>query len=174
MEQAAFEPAEVRFRPGDQLLLSSDGVTEARDPSGRQIGLDRLDALAERGSHADLPAPETLPALPHAVDDHQAGPPRDDATLVLVEWSAAAARRSPSHKEIVSGSVSASSSRFGSQSRYAILCAYVEVVAADPHIVAHNAGHQYRGAILGQPQNRAVAAGLERRSENEGAILGVP
>jgi sigma-B regulation protein RsbU (phosphoserine phosphatase) len=85
--------AETVFEPGDRLLLYTDGVTEARDPDGIQFGLDRLVALAETVADEDLPAPETLRRLSHAVLDHQAGPPRDDATLVLVEWSPAAASR---------------------------------------------------------------------------------
>jgi sigma-B regulation protein RsbU (phosphoserine phosphatase) len=85
--------AEVGFEPGDQLLLYTDGVTEARDPHGVQFGRDRLVALAEEVAGADVPAAEILRRLSHAVIDHQAGPPRDDATLMLVEWSEAAARR---------------------------------------------------------------------------------
>jgi sigma-B regulation protein RsbU (phosphoserine phosphatase) len=93
VEPGSYQPAELRFRPGDRLLLHTDGVTEARDVSGTQFGLDRLVALAEDVSREDLPAPEMLRALAHTVVDRQAGPPRDDATLVLVEWSAAAADR---------------------------------------------------------------------------------
>ncbi|MEV4534276.1 PP2C family protein-serine/threonine phosphatase [Asanoa sp. NPDC049518] len=85
--------AETSFEPGDRLLLYTDGVTEARDHDGVQFGLDRLVALAESVADADLPAPETLRRLSHAVIDHQAGPPHDDATLVLLEWSEAAASR---------------------------------------------------------------------------------
>ncbi|MEV0719760.1 PP2C family protein-serine/threonine phosphatase [Asanoa sp. NPDC050611] len=85
--------AETVFEPGDRLLLFTDGVTEARDPEGVQFGLDRLVALAEGVAREDLPAAETVRRLSHAVIDHQAGPPRDDATLMLVEWSEAAARR---------------------------------------------------------------------------------
>ena len=40
-----------------------------------------------------LLAPETLRRLSHQVLAHQAGRPSDDATLMLVEWSEAAAER---------------------------------------------------------------------------------
>jgi serine phosphatase RsbU (regulator of sigma subunit) len=86
--------AETSFEPGDRLLLYTDGVTEARDAGGVQFGLDRLVALAEAHANADLAAAEALRRLSHSVFEHQAGPPRDDATLVMVEWSDAAARRS--------------------------------------------------------------------------------
>jgi serine phosphatase RsbU (regulator of sigma subunit) len=88
------EVAETAFEPGDRLLLYTDGMTEARDVHGVQFGLDRLVALAEEGANMDLPAAEALRRLSHSVIEHQAGPPRDDATLVMVEWSNAAARRS--------------------------------------------------------------------------------
>ena len=48
-------------------------------------GPDGGDALA------GLPAPETLRRLAHAVVGHQDGPPADDATLMLVQWSTPAA-----------------------------------------------------------------------------------
>lgn len=83
--------AEIRLEPGDRLLLHTDGVTEARDPAGELFGLPRLADLAERHIGSGLPAPETLRRLSHAVVAHQAGPHRDDATLMLVEWSAVAA-----------------------------------------------------------------------------------
>jgi sigma-B regulation protein RsbU (phosphoserine phosphatase) len=84
---------EEAFEPGDRLLLYTDGITEARDVSGELFGLDRLVELAERVSAADEP-PAVVRRLSHAVLAHQPGPPRDDATLILLEWSPAAARRS--------------------------------------------------------------------------------
>ncbi|WP_091097005.1 PP2C family protein-serine/threonine phosphatase [Micromonospora citrea] len=85
--------AETRLEPGDRLLLHTDGVTEARDPAGEMFGLPRLADLAERHIGSGLPAPEILRRLSHAVVGHQAGPHQDDATLMLLEWSAAAAAR---------------------------------------------------------------------------------
>jgi phosphoserine phosphatase RsbU/P len=82
---------EERLEPGDRLLLYTDGVVEAQDENGVLFGLDRLVDLAERGAGAGLPAPETLRRLTHTVLEHQHGPPRDDATLVLLEWSEQAA-----------------------------------------------------------------------------------
>ncbi|WP_229075091.1 PP2C family protein-serine/threonine phosphatase [Actinoplanes sp. DH11] len=86
------EVAEEALEPEDRLLLYTDGVTEARTPEGDQFGRDRLVDLVERNAAAGLPAPETLRRLSHAVLDHQGGPPDDDATLLMVQWSSAAAR----------------------------------------------------------------------------------
>ena len=83
--------AEHVLEPGDRLLLYTDGVTEARTPGGDRFGLDRLVGLAEQHERAGLPAPETLRRLAHAVIGHQDGPPADDATLMLVQWSTPAA-----------------------------------------------------------------------------------
>jgi hypothetical protein len=87
------ELGERALQPGDRLLLYTDGITEARDSHGEEFGLHRLAELSEHHAAAGLPAPETLRRLSHAVIEHQQGPPRDDATLLLVEWSPAAAQR---------------------------------------------------------------------------------
>jgi sigma-B regulation protein RsbU (phosphoserine phosphatase) len=81
------------LRPGDRLLLHTDGVTEARDSAGEQFGAERLIALTESNPGLTLPVPETLRRLSHTIIDHQHGPPVDDATLMLMEWSPAASRR---------------------------------------------------------------------------------
>ncbi|GIE92519.1 PP2C family protein-serine/threonine phosphatase [Actinoplanes regularis] len=86
--------AEHRLEPGDQILLFTDGIIEARDVTGELFGVHRLVALAEQHAAAGLAAPETVRRLSHAVIEHQHGPPSDDATLLLAEWSSAAARRS--------------------------------------------------------------------------------
>ena len=85
--------AEEVLQLGDRLLLYTDGVTEARAHDGSRFGTERLVCLAEDGERAGLPAPETLRRLALAVTRHQDGPPRDDATLMLMHWSRAAALR---------------------------------------------------------------------------------
>ncbi|GHJ47005.1 hypothetical protein Cs7R123_43470 [Catellatospora sp. TT07R-123] len=87
------EVGEDSLEPGDRLLLYTDGVTEARDGDGTPFGVERLADLAERAQLAELPAPETLRQLARQLAQFQVGPPRDDATLMLVEWSVEASRR---------------------------------------------------------------------------------
>jgi sigma-B regulation protein RsbU (phosphoserine phosphatase) len=91
IDDPAVEVAEVILEPDDRLLFYTDGVTEARTADGDRFGVARLVDLTEQHEGAGLPAPETLRRLAHAVVDHQAGPPTDDATLMLVQWSAPAA-----------------------------------------------------------------------------------
>ncbi|GAA0919645.1 PP2C family protein-serine/threonine phosphatase [Pseudonocardia zijingensis] len=87
------DPAEEYLEPGDLLLLHSDGVVEARDATGAEFGIKRLVEYTERAAADRLPAPETLRRLTLAVREHRGGKLRDDATLVLVEWSGGAAAR---------------------------------------------------------------------------------
>jgi serine phosphatase RsbU (regulator of sigma subunit) len=75
-----------QLQPGDMLLLYTDGVTEARSPDGEFFGQDRLVDLVARALAAEVPAPETMRRVVHALLEHQAGDLDDDATLLLVEW----------------------------------------------------------------------------------------
>jgi hypothetical protein len=85
--------AQEKLEPGDRLLLYSDGVVEARDASGEFFGEQRLVDFTERASLAELSAPETLRRLAAAVLAHQGGRLQDDATLLMVDWSANGHRR---------------------------------------------------------------------------------
>ena len=75
------------LEPGDQLLLYTDGITEARNADGEMFGTGRLIEHAERHATEGLPAPEALRRLAHAVAAHHDGPATDDATLLLAHWS---------------------------------------------------------------------------------------
>ena len=75
-----------RLEPGDRVLLYTDGVTEGRSADGTPFGLRRLADFVIRHSSAQLPVPETMRRLNHAILDYQNGRLRDDATVVLIEW----------------------------------------------------------------------------------------
>lgn len=76
----------TRLEPGDLLLITTDGVTEARDPSGALFGTERLIALLN-----GLPRParpnDVIAAIEEAVHAFEADqPPTDDLTLIAVAW----------------------------------------------------------------------------------------
>jgi len=81
------EPGVEQLEPEDAVLLYTDGVTEARTPDGELFGLDRLADLLEREAASGRTADELLRRLVQSVLDHQAGDLRDDATLLLVQWT---------------------------------------------------------------------------------------
>jgi serine phosphatase RsbU (regulator of sigma subunit) len=81
--------ASMDLEPGDAILCYTDGVTEARTPDGEMFGLERLIDLAEREAASGRPAEDLIRRLVRAVMEHQASDLRDDATLLLVQWTAA-------------------------------------------------------------------------------------
>src|SRR4029079_17018062 len=75
---------DVQLRPGDSLVLYTDGVNDAVGPAGDAFGEPRLLTTMEtarRGSAHDIVA-----ALRDAVADFRGSvPPADDVTLVAIE-----------------------------------------------------------------------------------------
>lgn len=72
---------------GELWLLVSDGITEARNPSNEQLGLDRF----TRALPVGLTAARTLEAATQIWRDFLAGQPsHDDASLLLLDWRGAA------------------------------------------------------------------------------------
>ncbi|WP_149831303.1 PP2C family protein-serine/threonine phosphatase [Streptomyces tailanensis] len=74
-------PYRVGFAPGEQLLLYTDGVTEARDEDGCFYPLAERAALLK-----DPDAHGALDALRRDVAGHAAGPPHDDAAMLLLRY----------------------------------------------------------------------------------------
>ncbi|MET8469080.1 PP2C family protein-serine/threonine phosphatase [Streptomyces sp. NPDC006422] len=71
----------IDFAPGDQLLLYTDGVTEARDADGTFFPLeDRASLLKTPG------AEHALEALREDVVRHASGPLHDDAAMLLLRY----------------------------------------------------------------------------------------
>jgi hypothetical protein len=86
LQAAELTVAEEVLQPGDWLALYTDGVTEARDPSGALFGEQRLVDLLRRAVAAAHPPPETVRRLTHAVLAHQNGVLQDDASILLACW----------------------------------------------------------------------------------------
>ncbi len=73
------KPYPVAFHPGEQLLLYTDGVTEARDEHGSFFPLaDRAYLLKDADPHS------ALDALREDVVRHASGPPHDAAAMLLL------------------------------------------------------------------------------------------
>lgn len=82
----------ARLRPGDRVLLYTDGVPEARSPGGELFGEERFTAFVLREIAAGELTPEVLRRLIHAILAHQRGRLTDDATILIFEWH-------PEHRE---------------------------------------------------------------------------
>ena len=82
LEDAEFDEAEVDFRPGDSLLLFTDGITEAQDAVGIEFGDARLiEAVLQ---HRYEPPAQLVHNLLATVRRFTGGVLDDDATLLSV------------------------------------------------------------------------------------------
>jgi serine phosphatase RsbU (regulator of sigma subunit) len=75
------KPFPVDFAPGEQLLLYTDGVSEARDEHGTFYPLGERAYLLK-----DSDAQAALDTLREDLVRHAAGPPHDDAAMLLLRY----------------------------------------------------------------------------------------
>jgi phosphoserine phosphatase RsbU/P len=74
----------LTLRPGDRLLVFSDGAYEVRDPADHELGRPRLASLLQETRSLSVPA--ALDHMLRALHAHSAGRPLgDDTTLLLIE-----------------------------------------------------------------------------------------
>jgi sigma-B regulation protein RsbU (phosphoserine phosphatase) len=71
----------VELSPGDTLVLSTDGVSEAANPEGALFGEDRLKACFAKGAGAT--AAESVERLLTSVRAFAAGAPQSDDITIL-------------------------------------------------------------------------------------------
>lgn len=77
----------VPMRPGDIMVVATDGLSDARDPRGRSFGDDRLLSLID--ASADQSARDIGEQLLTAVEQFEdGGPQEDDQTLVIIKGAA--------------------------------------------------------------------------------------
>ncbi len=87
LSDPAIDEQTVRLSPGDVLLIYTDGMTDATEPSEELFGMDRLqDALARC---CQTPAQALCDHLVETVVSYQQGRPQDDdMTVVAVQVAA--------------------------------------------------------------------------------------
>jgi serine phosphatase RsbU (regulator of sigma subunit) len=86
LEEAEYEARDVTLRPGDMLVLYTDGLTDAEDPDGRPFGEERLLEVVRAEAACGCRALHV--ALDQAVTRFAQGAvQKDDMTLMVVEYS---------------------------------------------------------------------------------------
>ena len=81
-EEFEAEEKSMELSPGDVIIAYTDGVFEARDRTGSQLGLDKLrDVLRSQ------PAPQNWPQfICSYVDKHKAGRAEDDVLVTSLTF----------------------------------------------------------------------------------------
>ena len=75
-----------QLEPGDQVLFHTDGVTDARSPSGALFGVDRLVDLLTRTIADNLSLAESMRRVGRELLAHQQSHLTDDATILMLAW----------------------------------------------------------------------------------------
>ncbi len=89
LPDATFQSHSLILRPGDTLVLFSDGVTEAMDPEEKEFGISRLKEALKGQANASVE--ELQSAILAAIEEFTRGARQaDDVTLLLVRYQGAA------------------------------------------------------------------------------------
>ena len=80
--EAAFAQGEVPLKPGDRLVLFTDGLTEARNARNEEFGDRRLEETVQR--HRGANAPDLMGIVYQDVLRFAGSTLQDDATMVVV------------------------------------------------------------------------------------------
>ena len=83
-ETCSYSEAAVTLRPGDVILIYSDGISEAADESGTQFGEDSIAEIVT--ANPDDSSEALLVRVIEAARNHsRAMPPMDDMTVVVIK-----------------------------------------------------------------------------------------
>jgi phosphoserine phosphatase RsbU/P len=88
-KDASYSTTSFPAEPGDRILLITDGIIEARDPSNQEFGMDRLREIVQ--SHHALPIHRFADAVIDELSrwsEHTPGPGQsDDITLLAIDFN---------------------------------------------------------------------------------------
>jgi len=83
-ENVQFDRGHVKFKPGDILLLCTDGITEAMDVESQEFGMDRVVSSA-----SELPAHKAKEIVLKVCDDvskfSKGGTHMDDKVMLAIK-----------------------------------------------------------------------------------------
>lgn len=86
IEDFRYRAQQVQLRPGDLLVMYTDGITEAMNAGGELYGAMRLEAALRNAG--TLSVREVVDRIRADVDRHVAGAePSDDLTLLVIRWT---------------------------------------------------------------------------------------
>jgi serine phosphatase RsbU (regulator of sigma subunit) len=77
--EATYASSQVTLRPGDRILLTTDGITEIEDRTGQQIGIEGLAGLAH------LPGLDAV--IAHLIKVQASNEAQDDWTLLDIRYT---------------------------------------------------------------------------------------
>lgn len=78
------EECEIQLKPGDSVVMYTDGVTEATDVDGTVYGMERFNEALRK--HMNLPAEEQINEILEEISSFTAGTPQqDDITMVALK-----------------------------------------------------------------------------------------
>ena len=84
MENFIYQEKEILFKPGDMLLIYSDGITESMNTSNEEFGEENLVALAKE--NIEESADGLIKKIIDAVQKHAGDEPQsDDMTIVVIK-----------------------------------------------------------------------------------------
>ncbi|MBB6428573.1 PP2C family protein-serine/threonine phosphatase [Algisphaera agarilytica] len=83
IDQSDYHSATVQLQPGDRITLFTDGITEAFDPSRKQYGEARLDAVLQQAGMSQAKPEDAIHVLLDDVHAFAHGMPNDDDQTIL-------------------------------------------------------------------------------------------
>lgn len=82
-----FDEVELQLQPGDRLLITSDGISEASNRAGVSLGEEGLEAILR--TNAFLKGHVFLESMAWSVSEYCRGDRQDDVSAVLIEYTVA-------------------------------------------------------------------------------------